>query len=511
MEEWEMRRSLQTASAFGWLFLACQLLLLSGGDLPVEPAVWLGPVVLLRFVRAIRPWIGLPLALVCLTVTSLTADRGMLPMPTRIAIIVTVISSAYAILPYAADRLFASFLPMPVRTLLFPVAAVAVQTLLSGGGTWDNIAYGIRNIYVLQLTSVLGLKGIVFLVYWTAAVLNEIWEHRSHLSAVRGPATVYIAVMLAVYGFGVWRLDRSKPVVRSMHVAGVVPGPGHRETMIQAFGGMVSPGGGGNGETGRFRTVMDDTFERLLAESVRLAVSGAEMVLWSEGAVVVLEADEESYIARASAIAREHGIHLGIGVVVLKASARERGEPFIANKLILVSPDGTIGWEYMKSNLAPGLERQFSIRGDCVLRADVSAKGTITGAICYDMDFPAHIRQAGAMNADLLLAPANDWPEIKETHWRMARMRAIENGVSILRPSSSGVSTAVDPYGRIVSRVDYFQSGGSPFAAVLPVGSVGTVYAGLGDSWTWVCVVGAAFMIVLSAIRWGAVRRTSSG
>ena len=86
-------------------------------------------------------------------------------------------------------------------------------------------------------------------------------------------------------------------------------------------------------------------------------------------------------------------------------------------------------------------------------------------------------------------------------------MRAIENGVSILRPSSGGVSVAVDPFGRVTSRVDYYQTGGAPLMAVLPVGSVDTVYARVGNSWTWACVFGAAIMTVLSVIRWVTGRR----
>ncbi len=491
------------ASLFGWFILACLLLLLSGGDRPVELAVWLGPAVLLRFVRRTKPWIGLPLALVCLAGTSLLADKGMLPMPPRTALIVTGIFSAYALLPYAADRIFAPSLPVFLRTLLFPSAAIAVQTLVLGSGTWGNMAYDIRNIYVLQLTSLLGLKGVIFLVYWTAAVLNEIWEHRRRFSMVRGLTVVYLIVMLLVYGFGVWRVGRTETSERTVRVAGVMPGPGWREKMMQAFGGMVSPGGR---EAEQFKAVMNGTFEELLDKSVRLAGAGAEIVLWSEGAVVAFDTDEESYIDRARAAAKEQGIHLGVSILVLEGAEQARGEPFIANKLILISPDGEIAWEYLKSNLAPGMELQYTIRGDGTLRAVNSAKGAITGAICYDMDFPGHIFQAGSMNVDLLLAPSNDWPEIKETHWRMARMRAIENGTSILRPSSNGISTAVDPFGRVVSRVDYVQSGGSSLSAVLPVGSVRTIYTRIGDSWTWVCIVGGAFLVVLSVIRWWSAR-----
>ena len=200
----------RAASLFGWFVLACIVLFLSGGDNPVELAVWLAPAVLLRFVRKTRWWVGLPLAFVCLAGSSLIADKGMLPMPLRTAVVVTIISSAYALLPYVVDRIFAQSLPIVLRTMLFPAAAVAVQTLLLGRGTWGNEAYGVRNIYVLQLTSVFGLKGIILLIYWTAAVFNEIWEHRNRLSVVRGLAVSYVVVMLAVYGFGLYRLDWEK-------------------------------------------------------------------------------------------------------------------------------------------------------------------------------------------------------------------------------------------------------------------------------------------------------------
>ncbi len=105
------------------------------------------------------------------------------------------------------------------------------------------------------------------------------------------------------------------------------------------------------------------------------------------------------------------------------------------------------------------------------------------------------------MKSDLLVAPSNDWPEIKNTHSKMARLRAIENGISLLRPTSSGLSTAVDPYGNIVGCVDDFKSSGAPLVAVLPMGSVQTLYALLGDSWTWICAFAGLVLIGLGIVR----------
>ena len=93
--------------------------------------------------------------------------------------------------------------------------------------------------------------------------------------------------------------------------------------------------------------------------------------------------------------------------------------------------------------------------------------GDVAGAICYDLDFPAMIRSVGRGGATLLVAPSNDWPEIKVTHSRLARVRAVENGISLLRPTSSGISFAADPYGRIVAEVDYFVT--EVLLAIFPV------------------------------------------
>lgn len=494
-----MERGRGWGGVLGWLLLASVLLLLSGGDQPVELAVWLAPAALLRLVRDTRPWVGLPVALGLLAGTSLVADRGMLPVPAQVAVVITLVSAAWATLPYAADRVFSPPLPPLLRMLVFPASTVAVQTLFGGSGTWGDRAYGIQSLPILQIASVLGIMGVAFLVSLSAAALNEIWEHRSRPWGARPVAAAYLAIMLAAYGFGEWRLRDSGPGDSEMAVAGIVPAPGHREAMMRAFTLLASPPGDPEGD--RLRALMEETAAGLLRESERLAQAGAELVLTSEGAVVLREAEEDAFLRRAGWVAKEQGIHLGLGLVVIGDRGAQTAGPFLENKLTLLGPDGSVAWEYRKRNLAPGLERQWFIAGDGRLPEARSGTGIVTGAICYDMDFPRHIRQAGRMGASLLLAPSNDWPEIRETHWRMARFRAIEQGVAVLRPSSSGVSTAVDAWGRVLARVDYDGSEGGPVMASLPVGPLPTLYSRYGNAWTWGCVAGALALWTLAAVR----------
>lgn len=494
-------------SVYGWLILAMLFLFFSSGDRPLEIAVWLSPLLLLRFFREVKPWKGLVFTLPLMIAITLIADKGMTPIPFRTFIRITFILSAFALIPYIADRLLSRSLPKSVKTLLFPMAAVAVEAFVASGftgGTWGNPAYGIKYLPFLQLVSITGIWGLMFLIYWTASVANEVWEHRHRLGDIRRITTTFLAILVVVYGFGLWRLHYEKPAENMVRVAGITAGPGYRAEMMEIFGKIFSARRTGVFNVESIKAAIENKYQELLSESIKMANSGVEIVVWSEGATFIFESDEEMYIQRAVQAAREHEYYLGMGIMVIKDNCQEllaKNQPFVKNKILFISPDGHVVWEYSKRNLAPGYEKMMTIPGEGILKSSNTAKGTVTGAICYDMDFPQYIRQAGLMKSDLLIAPSFDWPEIKNTHLKMARLRAIENGISLLRPASSGLSIAVDPYGNIISTVDDFKSNGVPLVSVLPMRSVQTLYTALGDFWTWVCAFGGFILIVLGIVR----------
>ena len=499
-------------SVYGWLILAMLFLFLAGGDRPVEIAVWLSPIFLLRFFRETQWWKGVLISLPFIAAVTTLADKGMMPFPFSVAVILTVINSTLGLIPFITDRLLRRSLPLYVRTLLFPFVAVSVEFFLAShftGGTWGNIAYDIQNLALLQLISVTGIWGIMFLIYWTASVINEIWEHRHNLYDVRKLVAVFLVIFMGVYGFGLWRLSHRKPAEYTVRVAGLTPGPGHRAEMMNIFGKIFSPKRTEIFDEEAIRTSINKRFHQLLMESAKLGKSGIKLVVWSEGATFIFERDERIFIQDAIRSAEKYDFFLGMALAVLKDSCLDlcaNGQPFMTNKLMLISPAGQVDWEYAKWNRAPGFEKAMTIRGDGILKLSKTTMGDMTGAICYDMDFPAYIRQAGVLRSDLILVPSNDWPEIKHTHAKMARMRAIENGAALIRPASNGHSIAVDPYGNIVSIVDDIQSNGVPLVAALPVGSVRTLYAMAGDFWVWISLLGGLFLIVFGVT--GKIKRT---
>lgn len=121
--------------------------------------------------------------------------------------------------------------------------------------------------------------------------------------------------------------------------------------------------------------------------------------------------------------------------------------------------------------------------------------------ICWDADFPATIRQAGRNGTDLLLVPSNDFREIDPMHTQMAVFRAIENGVSLVRQASNGLSIATDPYGRVLAAMDHFTASDRVMVAQVPTQGVSTIYAVIGDLFGWLAVIGFVGMIVWAVVQ----------
>lgn len=487
----------------GWLLLALVLLFLSGGDQPVWMAVWLAPVFILRFFRETGAIKAFLIALPFMVTVDLIADAGMTPFPTfKILLFYTSYGIAFSLLPYVFDCLLRRSLPNGLRTLLFPSLAVSIPFILGSHGAWGAKANGMDDLTLLQIVSVTGISGIAFLVYWTAAVANEIWEQRGNRKIVRSMIAAFLIVGIAVYGFGLFRLRQDYRPQKSMLAAGLVSDPSLRGELIHAFTALVRNDPEEQKEIASIRNSMKTRFRELLDKSVALADSGLDIAVWYEGAVVLFEEDEGAMIELALEKARENQIYLGVSAAVYQNNSRSEKpgiQPIFKNKLILISPEGEVEWEYSKGILVPGMEAAISIPGDRIMK--VSGSGDrISGAICYELDFPRHIRQAAKLKAGLILGPSNDWEAIKNTHARMARLRSIENGISLLRPANGGVSIAVDPYGRILSQVDNYTSQGAPLIAPIPIDPVPTVYSVLGDYFSWLCLILSLTCVTLGTV-----------
>jgi apolipoprotein N-acyltransferase len=143
-------------------------------------------------------------------------------------------------------------------------------------------------------------------------------------------------------------------------------------------------------------------------------------------------------------------VYLLLGIANLHIGESRPLEP----KSVLIDPSGGVAFTYLKNRLVPGWEASHALNGDSRVRTADTLLGRMASVICYDVDFPDLIRPAGRAGSDLLLVPVSEPVAVGPVHHRTAVFRAIENGVSMFRASRFGLSSAEDPYGRILALMD---------------------------------------------------------
>ncbi len=118
-------------------------------------------------------------------------------------------------------------------------------------------------------------------------------------------------------------------------------------------------------------------------------------------------------------------------------------------------------------------------------------------SICYEETFSNLIRQGRAKGAELFVNVTNDnwYPDsrLARQHFDHGRLRAVENGVPLLRACNSGITAAVDSLGRVAFTMDEKKKGALSFE-LIPY-TYSTLYTFWGDkaiiALSLICLVGS--------------------
>ena len=494
-----------------WLALAAALYLFTGGQWVIPLAAWLAPLFLLRFVRTRRPLPGLLLAwLVKFAVAVIFVLQGsQFPPgtpPGYYALVLLV--SLVSVLPYLADRLITPRLGGFVATLVFPVAYTTFEYLISFGpsGTLNSIAntqYG--DLPLLQVVSVTGIWGLTFLLTWFAAVVNWAWERDFAWPQVRGGGMLYAAVLAVVLLGGGARLALFPPDATLVRVAGLSPSQSavamFNKQLPDATRSLLLSGKASQADRALAHSAFTTLDDDLLTRSQQEATAGAKIVVWPEASPVsasILQEDEPALIQQAGTLARQTGIYLDMALGVFLPDVGKG--PFLQDEAVLLDPTGHVVWTYEIAHLVPGGQGLY-VQGDGKVPLVKSPYGMLTGVICFDLDYPGTMRQAGQAGADLLLGPSDDWQGFDPAHAHDATFRAIENGFSLVREASQGLSIAVDYEGHVLSASDYFTTDDQVMVAYVPIHGVRTIYATIGDLFAWLCIIGLLALTGLSIMQ----------
>jgi apolipoprotein N-acyltransferase len=213
------------------------------------------------------------------------------------------------------------------------------------------------------------------------------------------------------------------------------------------------------------------------------------VVVWPETAVAYLLDAGAAMPGLAGAVPE--------GGTLLFGAARVEGER-VYNSVLALAADGSVRWAFDKAHLVPFGE-YVPFRG--ILPIDPIVQGSrdfspgpgpatlalpgvpsVSPLVCYEAIFPGGVVGAGERPGWLLNLTNDAWYGRSSgpyQHQAITRMRAVEEGLPIVRAANTGISFVADPFGRTLGELALGVTGS--LDAPLPVALPPTVYSRLGD------------------------------
>ncbi|MEA4837708.1 MAG: apolipoprotein N-acyltransferase [Rhodospirillaceae bacterium] len=209
--------------------------------------------------------------------------------------------------------------------------------------------------------------------------------------------------------------------------------------------------------------------------STRPGLDGIRAVIWPETAVPYLIESDDAARAAVAEAAPPGGL-----VITGTTRARPIGQPprQIWNSLVAVTTMGDIVAVYDKAHLVPFGEyvpfrgviplEKITVGaldftpGEGLQTLDLPGLPPVSPTICYEDIFPGWVAPSSPRPSWLLNVTNDGWfgnSAGPYQHFAAARMRAIEEGLPMVRAANTGISGVIDPYGRVVGQIGLGERG----------------------------------------------------
>lgn len=389
------------------------------------------------------------------------------------------------------------------RQPLFPffaasvwVAMELVQTYLFTGFPWELMGYTqYRVLPVIQIANVTGVYGVSFLVVLVNVAVAMQWTAIRDGTHWRPPvvaAAYTCAALVGTVGYGFVTLARERAMADQT--------PPLNVSVIQ---GNIEQGQKWS-QAALQHTV--DTYLRLTREVLHLQ---PDFLVYPETALTFY-LESPRYRRQSAQVARlvhEAGVPLLTGALGFRP-----GESDIYNSVYLLAPgQGVIG-RYSKTHLVPfgeylpmpwlfsflsGLTDDIGAftPGEALTVMTLPERDVRIGAvICYESIFPDLVRRFVRNGANTLVVVTNDaWfgtSSAPMQHFSMAVLRAVENGVPVIRAANTGISGFIASTGRMAGLTGLFETT-TTTARIHPGRDALTLYTRYGDVFAYLCCAAA--------------------
>ncbi|MBF0381875.1 MAG: apolipoprotein N-acyltransferase [Magnetococcales bacterium] len=401
-------------------------------------------------------------------------------------------SMAMAIYP----AIFGALLPrLAPRPEMVPIAAPALWVITEWlrvhvftGFAWNLAGYGWNSREaILQIADLGGIYLLSWLMLFPAAVLSLLWVRRRVTKKVFIGLGLIAMVLGLAHLYGTFRIDSDQFSNNSTRWSAPL-----RVAMVQgnvAQDQKWDPDFRGEG----FFRYLD------LSHSISEPV---DLVVWPETAV--------AFFLQASPRAMEQigklSQHLGAQILTgapMADKTNQFGKWEFFNSAVILDEGKNFKRRYNKHHLVPFGEyipfREYVPNNISKLTAGTSDftpgpsatplpwnQGNIGLLICYEVIFPEEVRKLAKSGVRWLINITNDaWfgEAAKPQHLAMARVRAIENHLPMVRVANTGISAAFDQFGRELGRIPPNKMG--VLTVELPRAHSKSLFSKAGDVWIW--------------------------
>ena len=239
-------------------------------------------------------------------------------------------------------------------------------------------------------------------------------------------------------------------------------------------------------------------------------------LIWPESAFPFFLTREADALAQIATLLPEGTVLITGAIRAPEAAAPNAAVTRAYNSIYIIDQDGSVLSVYDKVHLVPFGEylpfQDFMERlgfmqltkvvggfipGDRRRILAVPRAPSFAPLICYEIIFPGAALPTGERAGWMLNLTNDGWFGISSgphQHFQQARLRAIEEGLPLVRAANTGISAVVDPLGRVVRSLPLGSEG--VLDAPLPKPMTVTSYARFGDL-PAMMIVAIAFVITL--------------
>jgi apolipoprotein N-acyltransferase len=397
-----------------------------------------------------------------------------------------------------------------IRILALAAMLTATEWLrghLLTGFPWNAFGYALTApLAMAQAASVFGIWGLTFIAVAVFASPATLVDDPTETRRRWLPFALGVAALIALGGFGAWRLDRTPTrVVDGVHLRIMQPN-------LQ--------------QDVRFNySAKQEVMNRYIALSARASSGQSQglgdttQLIWPESAFPFFLTREADALAQISNLLPQGSV-LITGAVRL-ADPDKPAQSGVYNSIYVIDHTGSIAAVYDKVHLVPfgeylplehvlerlGLEELTQQRGG-FLAGDRHRLIAIPGApialplICYEVIFPGEVTPPGNRPGWIVNVTNDGWFGISTgpyQHFEQARVSAIELGLPLARSANTGISAVVDPLGRIVNSLPLGAEG--VFDAPLPRAIAAPIYARVGDAPVFITMLLALIAVARRRLR----------